>query len=189
MPRQQAGIARAPTPGGCGWPRGGTASSTSPGGNTIYRYNSQNLSQDAPNVKRSPYHDAYKGNTIRPRAIAADEAGRVYVGGVAACCIKNRQGGGLQLNGQPLPDYAGEDAWVLVTSPDFTADLLWMVWNRGGKGEVRGLAAGGGTAALAARAKGSFHTHQALQEVGHSGANADNSNGYASVWPGWRPAP
>ena len=105
------------------------------------------------------------------------------MGGVAACCIANRQGGGLKLNGQPLPDYAGEDAWVLATSPDFKADLLWMAWNRGGKGEVRGLAAASGTAALAARAKGSFHTHQALQEVGHGGANEENSNGYASVWP------
>ena len=195
----------------------------SAGGNTIYRYDPQDLSKEAPNVKRGPYHDAYntganhityyarlepadgkpllgqillarlpdtkKGNTLRPRAIAADEAGRVYVGGVAACCIADRQGGGLQLNGQPLPDYAGEDAWVLVTSPDFQQDLLWMVWNKGGKGEVRGLAAASGTAALAGRAKGPFHTHQALQEVGHSGANADNSNGYASVWPGWRPAP
>lgn len=185
----------------------------SAGGNFIYSRDPQDFAEPAANVKRGPYHDAYntasnhityytrlepatgaqllgqvllarlgsgKGNTIRPLALAADEAGRVYVGGIAACCIAARDA--LSLNGRTLPPYAGDDAWVLVTSPDFRADLLWMVWNAGGKGEVRGLAAAGGAAALAAVVRlNPFHTHRALQEAG--------PGGYASVWPGWPPAP
>lgn len=119
-----------------------------------------------------------KGNTLRPLALTADEAGRVYVGGVAACCIANRQSGGLKLNGDALPDYTGGDAWVLVAAPDFKSRLLWMVWNKGGKGEVRGLAAGGGIAAMGAAATGPFHIWQAAQNAA--------AGGYLSVWPGWK---
>lgn len=119
-----------------------------------------------------------KGNTIRPLALAADEAGRVYVGGVAACCIANRQAGGLKLNGETLPDYSGGDAWVFVASPDLRSRLLWMVWNKGGKGEVRGLAAGGGIAVMGAVVgQVPFHTWQAVQDAA--------AGGYLSVWPGW----
>lgn len=184
----------------------------SAGGNSLYRYDSADLAQSAPNVKYDKFTDAFntasnhityfarfdpatgrqitgqillsrlpdnKGNTLRPRAITADEAGRVYVAGLAACCIANRQGGGLKLNGQALPDYSGGDGWVLVTTPDFKSRSLWMVWNKGGKGEVRGLAAGGGIAALSAGVgQAPFHAWQAVQ--------SNPSGGYLSVWPGWK---
>lgn len=125
--------------------------------------------------------DSGKGNTIRPLAITADEAGRVYVGGVSAYQIENRSG--LVLDGQTLPAYAGDDAWVLIVSPDLKTRLLWAVWNAGGKGEVRGLAAGGGVAALSARVNaGPMHLNNAVQ----SDAPAGGGPGLVSVWPGWK---
>jgi len=126
--------------------------------------------------------DSGKGNTLRPRALAADEAGRVYIGGVSAYAIASRAS--LTLDGEVLPPYAGDDAWVLVASPDLKERLLWMVWNAGGKGEVRGLAAGGGIAALAARVNAApLHLNNALQPDAPSGGGP----GFASAWPGWPP--
>lgn len=170
----------------------------SAGGNSIFRFSPQDLASPAPNVKSDKYTDPYntasnpitylarldssRGNTLRPRALAADEAGRVYIGGIAAYAIASRAS--LTLDGEVLPPYAGDDAWVLVASPDLKERLLWMVWNAGGKGEVRGLAAGGGIAALAARVNAApLHLNNALQPDAPSGGGP----GFASAWPGWPP--
>ena len=90
-----------------------------------------------------------KGNTIRPRAITADEQGRVYVAGVSACCTQHRSA--LTLNGAPLAAYAGGDPFVLVLSADLRTRHLWFSAANGGNGEAFGVAASRGLAALGTR--------------------------------------
>jgi hypothetical protein len=154
----------------------------SAGGNTIYRYQSTLLSENAPNVATDAFNSAYntasnhityiakldpatgrvqtgqlllsrldstKGNTIRPRAINADEQGRVYVAGVSACCIQNRST--LNFNGTTTAAYAGGDPFVLVLSADLRTRLLWFSSANGGKGEAFGVAASRGLAVLGSR--------------------------------------
>ena len=91
-----------------------------------------------------------KGNTIRPRAITADEQGRVYVAGVSACCTQDRSA--LSLNGTTLTPYAGGDPFVLVLSADLRTRHLWFSAANGGKGEALGVAVSRGLAALGSRA-------------------------------------
>jgi hypothetical protein len=90
------------------------------------------------------------GNTIRPRAITADEQGRVYVAGVSACCTQDRSA--LSLNGTTLTPYAGGDPFVLVLSADLRTRHLWFSAANGGKGEALGVAVSRGLAALGSRA-------------------------------------
>ncbi len=90
-----------------------------------------------------------KGNTIRPRAITADEQGRVYVAGVSACCIQNRSA--LNFNGAVTTAYSGGDPFVLVLSSDLRTRHLWFSSANGGKGEALGVAVSRGLAALGAR--------------------------------------
>lgn len=130
-----------------------------------------------------------KGSTLRPRAIAADEDGNVYVGGVSACCIP----GAVEqtFSGQSAPgDYAG-GAFVLALTPDFRDRLLWATWGPGG--QVRGLAAGQGIAALAGRVAetDSMVTVAPLpgQERSASNASKDAGDGYISIWSGFGPGP
>lgn len=89
------------------------------------------------------------GNTIEPRAIAADENGRVFVGGFAASAIANRTQ--TALNGTTLAAYAGSDAWLLITSPDYSARDTWVAFNNGGQGTVFAIAASRGAVALGAQ--------------------------------------
>ncbi len=86
------------------------------------------------------------GNTIEPRAIAADETGRVYVGGFSAYQLKNREN--ATINGVRLAAYAGEDAWLLITSADYAQRDTWIAFNNGGKGTVYGVAARGNAVAI-----------------------------------------
>lgn len=154
----------------------------SAGGNTIYRYQSDNLATSANNVKTDQFNDAYntasnhisyvaqldtangrvlkgslllsrlgdgKGNTIRPRAVSADEQGRVYVAGVSACCIQQRSA--LSYRGATMAAYAGGDPFVLVLSPDLRTRQLWFSAANGGKGEALGVSASRGLAVLGSR--------------------------------------
>ncbi len=91
-----------------------------------------------------------KGNTIRPRAITADEQGRVYVAGISACCTQNRSA--LTLNGAAVAAYAGGDPFVLVLSADLRTRHLWFSAANGGNGEALGVAASRGIVALGSRA-------------------------------------
>ncbi len=119
------------------------------------------------------------GNTIEPRAIAGDQDGRFYVGGYAAYQIKNRAL--ANINGQTLAAYAGEDAWLLVTSPDVTARETWISFNNGGNATVRGIAVGRGTAAIAASVNKApmFVSGTAVQSTGPS---ATEKSGYFAAW-------
>jgi hypothetical protein len=120
-----------------------------------------------------------KGNTITPRAVTADEKGRVYVAGVSAYQIADR--GRLTLNGRRLRPYAGGDAWTLVLSADLRTRVLWTVWTDGGSGEVRGVAAGNGLAATAARVdEPAFHVAAPVQRGDAPAGGA----GHVAVWAG-----
>ncbi len=88
-----------------------------------------------------------RGNTIEPRAIAADQEGRVYVGGVAASQIKNREL--ASINGSLLPAYSGDDAWLLITSQDYSKRDVWVAFNQGGKATIHGIGASRGAVAVA----------------------------------------
>ncbi|MEM8533209.1 MAG: hypothetical protein AAGF95_20380, partial [Chloroflexota bacterium] len=84
------------------------------------------------------------GNTIRPRGIDADVNGTVYVSGVAACCIADRDN--QQLGGQAIGGYTGGESFLLVVSPDLEERLYWTPFPGGGDASV---AVRNGTAALA----------------------------------------
>jgi hypothetical protein len=118
-----------------------------------------------------------RGNTIKPFAVTADEAGRVYAGGVSAYQIAGRSQ--VTLGGRRLAPYAGGDAWVLVLSPDLRRRLSWVVFTDGGAGTVRGVVAAGGLAAVAAQVdKGGFWDGP--------GPSFGAGGGYLAVWRGIR---
>jgi hypothetical protein len=123
-----------------------------------------------------------KGNTIEPRAITADEAGRVYIGGLVASAIANRTA--LSINGQTLPDYSGGDAWLMITNPDLSKRELWISFTKGGKGTTQGIAVGNGVAAIAGKATAfPMFTAQALQAADPP---ANTTAGYFAVWAAMR---
>jgi len=125
-----------------------------------------------------------RGNTIRPRAIAADELGNVYVGGVSASAIAQRPA--LSINGRTLADYSGGDPWVLAVSSDFMQRRLWITPADGGRGETLGLAASGGIAAMAARVEALPFVLAAPVQASTAGTASGNTAGFAMVWPGYR---
>ena len=125
--------------------------------------------------------DSTAGNTIEPRAIAADASGRVTVGGFAAYAIAKRAT--LVMNGTTLAAYAGGDAWVLTLAADFFTRITWMVFNNGGKGTIFGLASTRGIVAAAGDATATpLFTTTALQASVVIGTDPASSAGYFSTW-------
>ncbi len=119
-----------------------------------------------------------KGNTIRPRAITADEEGRVYVVGISACCTQNRSA--LTLNGAAVTAYAGGDPFVLVLSADLRTRHLWFSAANGGNGEAFGVAASRGLAALGSRANAApMAIDRAVQTTRPAGAT---TGGHVMTW-------
>jgi hypothetical protein len=107
------------------------------------------------------------GNTIEPRAISADREGRVLVGGFAAYQLDRRSS--VSMNGTTLLPYAGEDAWLLITSPDYVSRETWVAFNHGGKATVRGIAVLRGAVAIGASVTlAPLFTHNALQPTAPS---------------------
>lgn len=90
-----------------------------------------------------------RGNTIRPRALAADAAGNVVLGGISAASIEKRAA--LTINGAPTAGYSGGDAWVLSLASNFRTRRLWTSLTNGGNAEVQAVAVGNGLIAVAAR--------------------------------------
>jgi hypothetical protein len=120
-----------------------------------------------------------KGNTIEPRAIAADEMGSVYLGGFAAFAIANRDS--LSINGLPIANYTGGDAWLMIATPDLKSRKLWTSFTNGGKGTTFGIAVKGAIAAVAVKASAYPMTIvDALQPLAPVSAT---SSGYFSVLP------
>jgi hypothetical protein len=128
-----------------------------------------------------------KGNAARPRAIAADAAGNVFVAGATACCIEN--GTAKTVNGEPaMPEAYQGGGFVLVVSSDFSQRLSWTTF-RGetGNGETGVSLAAGANVAVA--------FHQALEDATTSEqplltfdaiqaeAGGGASDGWLAVWP------
>ena len=127
-----------------------------------------------------------RGNTIRPRAIAADASGRLYVAGVSAASIQNRAS--LRLNGQTLADYAGGDAYFLVVSADLRTRLQWNVLSDGGTGEIRAIGVNGNTLVMAARVDSSSTTSgkSLFSTNGAQSSFAGAKAGHFAVFPSWQ---
>jgi hypothetical protein len=83
---------------------------------------------------RLPKEKGYKGNTIRAKdgALAVDKKGRIYIGGVAAYGIADRDVN--KVNGIPVSPYAGSDMYFLMVSADLTQRLRWTVFSDNPKG-------------------------------------------------------
>ncbi|MGQ9549513.1 MAG: hypothetical protein ACUVWS_12865 [Roseiflexus sp.] len=64
-----------------------------------------------------------KGNSVSIRAIAADERGRVFLAGDAACCIRNRDQ--QRIAGTPVGPYELGEGYVALVSEDFRQRLVW----------------------------------------------------------------
>lgn len=127
------------------------------------------------------------GNTIRARSIAADETGRVYVGGVSAASIADRDNN--QIAGIDVGPYGGSDAFLLVVSPNFQTREVWTPLAgpapNGGKGTVTAVAAASGIRALGATStEGSFITHNALLAAPGRTVSDTNTVGYLAAWGG-----
>ncbi|HRI66126.1 MAG TPA: hypothetical protein PK156_17885, partial [Polyangium sp.] len=89
-----------------------------------------------------------KGNAARPRAIAADAQGNMFIAGATACCIEN--GPMKTVNGSPaMPTYAG-GGFLLVVSSDFKQRLAWTAFNgeKGSGANGTSVAIGASSAAL-----------------------------------------
>lgn len=79
-------------------------------------------------LARIPANNA--GNTIRPRAIAADEEGRVYVAGFSFFSIHARDAN--LINQEPVGPYMGGEAFLLRVSEDFGEREMWTPFTREG---------------------------------------------------------
>jgi hypothetical protein len=85
-------------------------------------------------LTRLPKDKGYKGNTIRAKdgALAVDKKGRLYIGGVSAYAIADRDIN--KINGIPVSPYAGSDMYFLMVSADFKQRLRWTVFSDNPKG-------------------------------------------------------
>jgi hypothetical protein len=122
-----------------------------------------------------------RGNSISPRAIMADEQGRVFLAGDMACCIANREQ--LQVAGQSVGGYDSGEAFFLAVQPDFQERIVWTPFTQeggsaGGSPAV-GVSARDGNAAVAIQvdAGKNLITHNALQTIPPSG-----TEGYLATW-------
>ena len=114
-----------------------------------------------------------KGNTVRPRGVAADASGRVYVVGQANATIANR-GDAYAIGGAPVAPYGGPEAFLLVVSPDFRTREVWTAFAAPGEHlstgtavDVRGSAYAVG--ATAERSTAQFVTTRAVQSARGAG--------------------
>jgi len=135
--------------------------------------------------------DNTKGNTLQPYAIAADEAGRVYLGGAAAYQLDKRNT--LTLSGFTLPRYRGSDGFALVFSPDMQKRLTWMVFNNNSQGRINAVAGSSGRVAVAGYGNSGNHgnellpirmftTPDAVQLTPPTSSASGQTAGYFSSW-------
>ncbi len=81
-----------------------------------------------------PQSKGLKGNTIRAKdgALAVDKQGRIYISGVSAYGIADRDSN--TINGQKISPYAGSDMYFLMVSADLQQRLRWTAFSANPKG-------------------------------------------------------
>ncbi len=85
------------------------------------------------------------GGTLFTSALAVDGAGHIFLGGRVTCCIEKRDE--HKVSGELVGPYAGEEASLLVLSPDFGERLSWTTFTSStgaGPANVEGIALGAG---------------------------------------------
>jgi hypothetical protein len=138
-----------------------------------------------------------RSNTFRVRAITADETGRVYVGGVTAFALQNRNG--KTVAGQSPTAYNGGDLTMLVVAEDFGERLVWHPLNRAdpngapengvrrafpmGSTAMSGVAAADGKVVFTAVAGGPLVTHEAIMPEPSADIGTFDPDGYFVVVP------
>ncbi|MBW4522056.1 MAG: SBBP repeat-containing protein [Scytolyngbya sp. HA4215-MV1] len=122
------------------------------------------------------------GNTIRPRAITADEQGNVYVAGASAAAIANRNPVNLSISGQAIGNYSGGDGFLLIVSPNLRNRYIWTAWtgvNPTSVGTtIMGVAVSQGVAAMVATSNGNMILVDPLQLNNQGGSDI-----FFSVFP------
>ncbi len=121
------------------------------------------------------------GNTIRPRAITADELGNVYIGGASAAAIANRSPVNLTISGQPIGAYSGGDGFLFVAAPDLKSRRIWTTWTgstSGSTATVMGVGVFQNSAAIVSTSNGSAITVNPLQTTNRGGSDI-----FFSVFP------
>jgi hypothetical protein len=93
------------------------------------------------------------GGILRSSALNVDAAGHVMLGGSVTCCLEHREQ--RSIAGTALGAYAGEEASLLILSPDFSQRLTWTSFNSEGVAaeRVNAIAIAGGVAVLAGSAR------------------------------------
>ncbi len=122
-----------------------------------------------------------RGNTVRPRGITADAAGRVYVAGAAAAYIQGRDGTAMSVGGQPLAVYSGFEAFLLVVAPDFRSREAWTAFSAGGPHASTGTGVAVRGAALALTATAETATTQFVTANALQAARGAGTKGYVVV--------
>ncbi|HEX2033563.1 MAG TPA: hypothetical protein VHS99_05210 [Chloroflexota bacterium] len=90
------------------------------------RYDPANGALEAGQFILARQHDSGRVNTIRPRAITADEQGRIYLAGVTSASIQDRDR--RQVGGTAVGPYAGSEAFLLVVESDLRQRLVWTTF-------------------------------------------------------------
>lgn len=121
------------------------------------------------------------GNSIGVKAIAADESGRVYIGGDAYFQIQNRST--RQINGATVGAYEGGEAYLLVTSADLRQRHIWTPFvapgASAGGSPVQAVAVRDGRVAIAATLAKGRHITTAEAVQPQPGALPD---AYLGIW-------
>lgn len=113
-------------------------------------------------------------NTLRARSLAVDADGRIYLGGVAASAMANRDA--LLVNELPVAEYGSTgDQSLLVTSGDQRTRHAWATF----KADLNG---GGDVVGLAARDVGGSTIVAALMSVAGGGSVYTGSGGAGGSW-------
>ena len=126
-----------------------------------------------------------RGNSVSIRAIAADERGRVFLAGDAACCIKNRDQ--QRIAGVAVGPYESGEGYVALVSEDFRQRLVWMPYAgptiSGGSSAANALAVRNGNVLTVAKLNldkpRSLITVNAIQPTP---GGSTGSEGYLLLW-------
>jgi hypothetical protein len=123
------------------------------------------------------------GNTLNPRAIAADESGFIYVGGNAT----------YHVDPSNLPTVEGDSVshaggFILVVDSGFGGRVLWTTFEDNSTdyaSGVKGIDGGLGLSAVAATAKKSNMILKNPLQTTTNTITSTNTEGYLAVWEGY----